>query len=327
MKLIGNESLKQRLPSQLSHAYLVAGATGSGRGLLIKHLSKIAQCLSDGEKPCETCRECELIEKGIHPDLGHFGEEKPMNVDAVREMRQDVYTRPHQGRRKIYVVHQADKLNLNGQNALLKILEEPPPYALFFLVTGDGVGVLETIRSRCQILPLRPVSQSQALEYLQKMFPESEHLPEIAQECEGFLGRAVVKLKPPPQEEAPPLVEGLKPVKTRKKSVKEPKKEEKAEIPLENMAKIMENALFSGNELQLLEACQPFRKLDKIQSLALLDLLRSRLSQALSQNRNKNILAWIVGLEEISSALESNVKGEQIACWLTALLWKKGEAI
>lgn len=327
MELVGNESLIQRLPQALSHAYLVAGGEGAGRGLLMKYLSKIAQCTEEGHKPCETCRECDKVQKGIHPDILEFGLEKVMNVEAVRQMRQDVFIRPHQGRRKIYVIHQADKLNMNGQNALLKILEEPPPYALFFLVTGEGAGVIETIRSRCQILTLRPVSQSQTLAYLQKRFPEADNLPQIAQECEGFIGRAVAQLKPPPQAEEPVQVEGLKAVKNKRKSVKEPKPEVKEENPLDSWAISLEKALFSADELELFQACQAFRKLDKTQSLALLELLRSRLSRALTQTRNRNIFAWILALEEISSAIESNVKGEQIASWLTALLWIKGEAI
>lgn len=322
MDFIGNESL--HLPKQLSHAYLIAGGLGSGRGLLIKHLSMLAQCLSEGDKPCGSCGECVKIQKNIHPDLGHFGLEKPMNVDAVRALRQDVFTRPHQGKRKIYVIHQADQLNHNGQNALLKILEEPPNYALFFLVTEEGGGVLETIRSRCQQLTLRPVTTAQALAYLEKRFPQQENLAEIAQKSEGFLGRAVAICKPPEPEETPDT--GLKPVKKKAKEPKAKEPKEEKNIPLEHMADTLRSALFAKNELLLLEACQPFRKLDKTQSLALIDLLRSKLAQDLARTREKRIFTWIQFLEDISAGLHANVKGEQIACWLSAGLWKKGDS-
>lgn len=317
MNLVGNESLKQRLPQNLSHAYLLGGELGSGRGLLLKHLIKTALCLEEGEKPCGTCRECLLVEGNNHPDVGEFGLDKLLNVEGVRLLRQDVFIRPHQGKRKIYVIHQGDKLNHNGQNALLKILEEPPPYALFFLMTGEGCGMLETIRSRCQQLVLRPVTQGQAVDYLSKRFPQAQNIAQVAEQSQGFLGRAIAALTPVPTEET-----GLKEVKSAKKTKAEPPKEDS---PLELWAKNLESALFSGNELLLLEACQPLRKLDKIQSLALLELLRSRLSRALCGNLNRNILAWIESLEDISSAISANVKGEQIACWLTARLSQKGE--
>ncbi len=320
LPLRGNESLY--LPEALSHAYILAGGQGSGRGLLLRYLCQMALC--QHQPPCGTCRSCGKVIGGYHPDILHRGQEKVLNVEEVREIRRDVYISPNEGKRKIYVIHQADLLNHQGQNALLKTLEEPPSYALFFLITQEGGAVLETIRSRCQQLNLHPLSYGQTLAYLEETFPQAENLPQIAQDSQGYIGRALAILRPPPPSEN----SGLKPVKKGRKPATKapaPQVQEVGNRYLDSLAEAVERALFAQQELALLEACRAIESLDKEQTKTMLDLLRARLSRALRANPDPRILTWIHRLEEITFAVSSYVKNEQIACWMTASLSSKGK--
>lgn len=316
MKVLwGNPALQ--IPQQLSHAYIIAGDCGSGRGTLIRHLCKLALCTSE-VKPCGSCRDCGKVQRIVHPDVVHLGVEKPMNVDAVRQMRQDVFLRPNEGSRKIYILHNAEDMNANSQNALLKILEEPPLYALFFLITREGGGVIDTIRSRCQQLTLRPVTDRECRDFFTQNYGDNHLCEEAIVESQGFLGRGVA------------LIREEQDRKLKSDQAKEGKRISKKELvpppeptPLEPWARAMEQALCFGTESELLEACQPLRKLDKNDSMALLDLLSSYLAQRLAKEMNPVLLSWIQVLEQGNQSIFSNVKGEQIACWLCASLWNK----
>lgn len=313
------------LPSfqTMSHAYLVSGGNGSGRGALISHLSQRAMCPGE-DKPCGTCVPCTKISRHTHPDVTVYGREKVPNVAEIRAMREDMFLLPGEGQRKIAVILGADRLNPQSQNALLKILEEPPPYALFFLVTAEGTGVLETIRSRCQILRLHPLSYEQSLAYLQQRFPNQENLPFFAQECQGFVGRAVEKLKPPPlpTPQAPPP--GLKPVRKKQAPTPPPPPEEPQEDTWkpEPIAQAILQGLYQG-ESALLAQTRPLAKLKKDQILAVVQECRGELSTLLGKHQEKQIYDWILSLEEVTSSLEANVSPEQISCLLCALLFQQ----
>lgn len=160
--LHGNERLKDQLSRQergrgLSHAYIISGPAGSGRHTLAKQLAAVMLCTGSGEKPCGHCAACLKTAKGIHPDvISVTGPEegKPITVDQVRALRADAYIRPNEGDRKIYLLEGADRMNASAQNAMLKLLEEGPPYAAFLLIAGNAGGLLQTVRSRCEELVL-----------------------------------------------------------------------------------------------------------------------------------------------------------------------------
>ncbi|MFI3253104.1 MAG: hypothetical protein R3Y63_02015 [Eubacteriales bacterium] len=315
--LLGNAHL-QNIKS-LSHAYKVIGACGSGRGKLIRHLTAMALCQEENA-PCGNCLSCGKVSRGTHPDVLVYGENKALNVREVRELREDVFIRPNEGQRKIYVIHQADFLNVQGQNALLKILEEPPAYALFFLIAEEGGELLETISSRCQTLRLQALPQGEILDYLQREFPQGENLPCLAESCGGYLGRAIKALRPPPPPVEEQPEQGLKQVKKKRVSKKETKDSKQEEIQWESFLLPLEQALLSGGELQVLEATRPLAKLKKDQLLLFLTAFYARLIKILAFNKKAEIYAWIKTVEEILSAVESNVQGEQITTWLCASL-------
>ena len=154
--LAGNAHVKAVLSQQeggrgLSHAYILSGPAGSGRHTLARLLCGAMLCAaSGGERPCGRCAPCRKVFSGVHPDVAVISgprEGKPITVDQVRALRSDAYIRPNEGERKIYLLEQADRMNQSAQNAMLKLLEEGPAYAVFLLLAENGGGLLQTVRS------------------------------------------------------------------------------------------------------------------------------------------------------------------------------------
>ena len=132
----------------LSHAVIL---TGHGeKAPYARYLAATFVCRSQ-DKPCLTCRDCRKVMEDIHPDViwVRDDEHKDLSVDTVRAMRQDVYIRPNEGERKVYIFEDCEKLTTLDQDILLKIVEEGPPYAAFIFCTDTSRALLETIRSRC----------------------------------------------------------------------------------------------------------------------------------------------------------------------------------
>jgi len=168
--LPGNDALKRQLSAQaggrgLSHAYLISGPRGSGKKTLARLLSAVMVCTGPGEKPCGLCAGCKKALSGIHPDITTVGGDgKDISVAQARAIRSDAYIRPNEADRKIYIVENAQNLNIPAQNALLKLLEEGPAYAAFLLLTDNPGALLPTVRSRCEGLTLAPPAQAPAQE-------------------------------------------------------------------------------------------------------------------------------------------------------------------
>ena len=154
--LLGNDTLKQRLSAlqakgKLTHSFLLTGPEGSGRHTLARILCAAMQCTAPGERPCGVCPQCRKVLDGAHPDICIVDdpEKKTIPVKLVRDACTDLYIRPNEGQRKIYLFPRAQDLNQQGQNVLLKSIEEPPPYGTFLLLAEHAEQLLPTIRSRC----------------------------------------------------------------------------------------------------------------------------------------------------------------------------------
>ena len=152
------------LPNSLSHAYLVTGGSGESRGAVIQRLTAAYLCEGGGRPsgerpPCGMCRACRKVTADIHPDVSRTGpapDKRETGVDQIRALRADAYIRPNEGRRKVYVIAPADAMNPAAQNALLKVLEEGPAYAAFLLDAAQPGKLLDTVRSRCELISLPP---------------------------------------------------------------------------------------------------------------------------------------------------------------------------
>ncbi len=194
--LLGNEQLKYNLHHSLqhghiSHFYLICGPEGSGRHTLAKLLAAAIVCQGQ-QKPCLSCHPCRKVREGNHPDFitVEDPEHKTVPVRVVRQFREDVFIRPNEAEYKIYLFPQ--ELGVEGQNALLKILEEPPPYGVFIMLTDNPEQILPTVRSRCTQLTLRPLDEKTLLAALAQEFPKvsREDLIAAAGRSGGFFGQA-----------------------------------------------------------------------------------------------------------------------------------------
>jgi len=150
--------LKSALSSgRLAHAYLFYGPEGVGKGSVALIFAKALNCpnFEDEGDVCDRCRDCYKIEQGVHPDvrvISPTGAGRFIKIDAIRELQHRAYLAPFEGRRKVFIIDEAERMGKDAANAFLKILEEPPSDATFVLVSHRADALLPTIRSRCQMV-------------------------------------------------------------------------------------------------------------------------------------------------------------------------------
>ena len=145
-------------------------------------------------EPCGECLSCIQTEAGSNPDLitVEYEKESSIGVGDIRRMRADVRIRPYSAAHKIYIIPDAEKMTPAAQNALLKTLEEPPSYAVIFLLADGTSTFLPTIMSRCVTLPLRPVAENAVEDCLKERFgADADRARLCARFSGGSIGRAV----------------------------------------------------------------------------------------------------------------------------------------
>ena len=179
---------------KLSHAYIISGAEGSGKSVLVENISAGLLCSSGGVLLCGKCNSCKKVLSNNHPDLIRVTHEKP-NLISIGEIREQVLDTvsimPFYGPHKIYIIEDAHLMNLNGQNALLKTLEEPPSYAIIFLITPVIDGLLETIRSRCITIEMDVVPDETVKNFLLEHYKITEEkAAKLAAFARGNIGLA-----------------------------------------------------------------------------------------------------------------------------------------
>ena len=201
---LGNGALKARLQESFrqgktSHCYLLCGVEGSGRRTLALRMAAALECRDETNPGCGVCPACRKVLSGQHPDVITVDdtEHKNVAVDIIRQARSDVFIRPNEGRKKVYILPRGQDLGAPSQNALLKILEEPPDYAVFLLLTTSAEKLLPTIRSRAVQLQLSPLTPGEALPELRRRFPDEseQNLSSALEQAEGYLGPACEALK------------------------------------------------------------------------------------------------------------------------------------
>ncbi len=200
--IYGNEALKKRLiadisQNRLSHAHIVEGPAHSGKLTLIRTVAA-AMCSDMGD--------VNKIFSGISPDMYEISlsdNKKSIGIETVREIRASVYIKPNDLDFKFYIISHADCLTVHAQNALLKLIEEPPRNVYFWLLCENVTALLPTIRSRAAIARMQIFSAEELKSYLFKYSQEAQRLerrsPEvltaIARSSGGSYGAALLKLQ------------------------------------------------------------------------------------------------------------------------------------
>ena len=292
--LVGNAQVKHRLQTGrgLSHAYILAGPSGTGKRTLGGVLSSALVCSGRGEPPCGHCPDCRKAGAGVHPDVIRIGlDGKDISVSQIRELRADAYVRPNEAARKVYVLENAQTMNGSAQNALLKLLEDGPAYAAFLLLTDNAGNMFATVRSRCELLNFSPVTPAECREYLLTRFSTlpRERVLDAAGRCEGVLGRAVAWLEGGGEEEE----------------------------RIREAASRLASLLKDGGEGELLEYCVGLEKWDRDALSGLMDetvqQLRDGLLRGDAPGRSLRLIGHIQVLKE---ALSFHVGAGHIAGWL-----------
>ena len=147
----------------LSHALILSGE--GDRLSAARFASAAMECTAPADKPCLKCNACRKVMDNIHPDVTFVrdDEHKMLALDVVREARHDAYIRPNEGARKVYVFENCELLTEQGQNVLLKIVEEGPAYVAFIFCTENIDALLPTIRSRCVELKMGEAAEETAI--------------------------------------------------------------------------------------------------------------------------------------------------------------------
>jgi DNA polymerase-3 subunit delta' len=202
--VVGHKDIVQYIQNavkqnKLSHAYILNGQRGSGKKLLSRLFAMTLQCETGQPEPCGECRSCMQTKNGNQPDIITVTHEKPatISVDDIREqLNGDVMIKPYSSPYKIYIIPEADLMTPQAQNALLKTLEEPPEYAVIFLLTENADSLLPTIRSRCVMLKLRNIKDKLVKKYLMEQLQVPDYQAELcAAFAQGNIGRAVMLAK------------------------------------------------------------------------------------------------------------------------------------
>lgn len=183
---------------RLCHAYLFSGSRGIGKKTAALWFAAAILCRG-GDAPCGECSSCKKVFSGIHPDVYCYDGKQGINaihIDVIRSIRQDAYILPNEGAYKIYLIPEAENMTIGAANALLKVLEEPPPHAVFLLTSTNRDAVPETIRSRCICLAVPAMDPQAELAVLRETYPEraESDLEQAVRLSDGVIGRALEEL-------------------------------------------------------------------------------------------------------------------------------------
>ena len=152
----------------IGHAYLFVGKKSIGKKIVAIEFAKAIMCdnADDGE-PCGHCASCKTFENNSDFKL-LLPEKDVIKVDMIRELSREIFMLPTISKRKVFIIDDADSMNEQAQNALLKVLEEPPEYAVIILVTSNENLLLNTIKSRCIKILFSNLSDEEILEYFER---------------------------------------------------------------------------------------------------------------------------------------------------------------
>jgi DNA polymerase-3 subunit delta' len=182
----------------LPPSLIFAGPSGVGKRLAALSVAQALNCTDpqttiDTSDACGVCAACKRIARGVHPDVPIVepGDSGSIKIDQIREIVDRAGYRPFEGKRRAVIIDEADALVPAAQNALLKILEEPPPSSIFMLVTARADALLATVTSRCPRLQFRPLPPGDIASVLMRLDHTESEARAVAATADGSVGRAL----------------------------------------------------------------------------------------------------------------------------------------
>ena len=171
VNIIGNENIKGLLKSSIKannlvHSYMFVGPDGIGKKLFADAFSKMIFCENQDDS-CNTCSSCIRFKSNNHPDFMVVDSEdrKCIKIGQIRLLQEKIAEKPIVSNKKVYIINNADIMNVEAQNCLLKTLEEPPEYAVLILVLSNESKLLNTIKSRCTKIAFNKLTDDELLKY------------------------------------------------------------------------------------------------------------------------------------------------------------------
>lgn len=201
-ELLGNRPIKAAAQAgDLGTAVIFDGPFGSGKKAAAAYAAAALLCRAKTGRPCGLCPSCVQARAGSHPDIFLINPEGGnILIDPVRELRRQSFIAPNQSPFKVFIINRADRMNAAAQNALLKVLEEPTS-SVFILLTENAGALLQTVRSRCRIYALEPLTPETIAGWLRdhptpgQKPPSPEAILDAARRAGGSIGRARLLLE------------------------------------------------------------------------------------------------------------------------------------
>lgn len=210
-RLLGNDKTKERIGAAiengtLPHAFLIGGESGSGKTTLATEIAAALNCEMRNEAnaplPCGECNCCKRVYSGNFPDLKVLSKPKDratLGVDSIKDFREDMFLSSTESDYKIYVIDDAECMTTEAQNALLKVLEEPPKSVIIMMLAKECDKILTTIKSRAQYIPMARFDERELEEKLLCISAEARELKAadpsgfdaVLMSADGRLGQAV----------------------------------------------------------------------------------------------------------------------------------------
>ena len=199
-EVYGNEAAKKSLKQailndRISNSYVIEGMKGIGKKMLAGVFARALVCENEKTKPCGACSGCRKAITNNHPDLIYLekaADKASIGVEEVREqILTEIHLRPYLAKRRVFLIGDGDAMSTEAQNALLKVLEEPPSYVTFLICVTKQDKLLDTVLSRSQVVSMFPLSAGEVQAYLDEKNGKNEKHKLFARLSQGSIGAAL----------------------------------------------------------------------------------------------------------------------------------------